>query len=163
MLKKLNARVKMLHVNSGGAQIIRLKRDKTIMSQHILIVENEIDIREILQEFFEGEGFEVSTAQHGLDAIHHLSTQKHPDVILLDLMMPVMSGSEFMMKRESNPEWGKIPVVIMSASNENKKDTSQFGLHWKIQKPLQLDDLFSVVTEAFQTHLQQEVSANARR
>ena len=117
------------------------------MRKHILIVENEADIREILQEFFEVEGYEVSTAEHGLEALKALENNVSPDLILLDLMMPVMCGAEFMTRRNLNPKWKDIPVIVMSASDKKRKDAMILGDHWEIQKPLLLEDLLDVVSK----------------
>ena len=118
------------------------------MQKHILIIENEVDIREILQEFFESEGFNVSTAEHGLEALETLERILRPDVILLDLMMPVMCGAEFIEHKNKNTVWKDIPVVVMSAADKKRQESMNLGNHWEIQKPLQLDDLITVIARA---------------
>jgi CheY-like chemotaxis protein len=75
----------------------------------VLVVEDDNDCRDVIVEFMEWQGFEVQGAKDGADAIAHLATF-HPDVILLDLVMPGMSGFEFL---QTYP--GPVPVVVMSA------------------------------------------------
>ncbi|MBC7545053.1 MAG: response regulator, partial [Candidatus Sericytochromatia bacterium] len=80
----------------------------------ILIVEDDIDIRETLAEILADEGYSVASAANGLDAISYLQTEAMPCVILLDLMMPVMSGWEFRAKQQQDPTLAGIPVVVLS-------------------------------------------------
>ena len=79
----------------------------------ILIVEDDGEIRRDLHEVLDHEGFEVRNAAHGLDALNVLRGVR-PRLILLDLRMPQMSGEQLLERLRQEPEWAKIPVVIIS-------------------------------------------------
>ena len=82
----------------------------------ILIVDDDDDIRELLAEFLEDEGYQVTTARNGLDALGKLRAgSAHPCLILLDLMMPVMNGFQFLEAFRSDPALSPIPVAVVSA------------------------------------------------
>ncbi len=89
-----------------------MENDKTI-----LIVEDDADIREAMQEAIEDAGYVVYTAVNGEEGLN-LALDKKPDLILLDIMMPVMNGHEMLKKlREDN--WGKhAKVMILSAMDD---------------------------------------------
>jgi CheY-like chemotaxis protein len=119
------------------------------VGKRILIIEDEEDIREILKEFFEGEGFDVLTAVHGMDAMRVLEEKGNPNLILIDLMMPVMSGEEFIEKKKTIPHLCDIPTVIMSADHRTQAKAAALGIKWAINKPLELSALVSIVDEVF--------------
>lgn len=87
------------------------------MSLRILIVEDEADIREAMADIFTQEQFTVETAENGKTGLEKaLATQ--PDMILLDLVMPVMDGHEMLKKLRQDP-WGKhAKVIIMTAMDD---------------------------------------------
>ncbi len=83
----------------------------------VLLVEDDQDLRESLEEFLRLEGFEVVGAANGLDALLHLrTTLALPDVILLDVDMPVMDGREFRAVQRRDPVAGMVPVVVLSSA-----------------------------------------------
>jgi CheY-like chemotaxis protein len=110
---------------------------------HVLIVEDDQDIRESLQELLKLEGYEVSTAINGQEAVKKLSSMKRPCLILLDLMMPVMNGWEFLAIRKNMDVIATIPVVVVSAVAEKNQasDVNEF-----VKKPVDLDSLVKVVS-----------------
>lgn len=81
----------------------------------VLIVDDDVDIRDVLSMFLEEEGYTVATAPNGRAALIYL--REHPDVsvILLDLMMPIMTGFQFREAQKLDPLIATIPVVIMTA------------------------------------------------
>jgi len=83
-------------------------------SQSVLVVEDDRDVRNSLNEFLTGEGYEVETATNGQEALQQLEKHK-PGLVLLDLMMPVMDGWQFLETRNKNPELAKVPVLVLSA------------------------------------------------
>lgn len=87
----------------------------------ILLVDDDSDLREALAELLIDEGFVVTEAANGRDALELL--EKQPvDLIVLDYMMPVMSGLEFRAQQRARPAIAGIPVVLLSAA----KDCSDF-------------------------------------
>jgi two-component system response regulator MprA len=89
------------------------------MGRRILVVEDATEICATMKDLLEMEGYEVTCASNGLEALQHLeSTSVLPDVILLDLMMPRMDGYSFRREQKKRPELSSIPVVVMTAAND---------------------------------------------
>ncbi|MAZ30396.1 hypothetical protein CL655_03920 [bacterium] len=89
------------------------------MKKKVLIVEDEQDIREAMADYLRNVGYHVIEAEDGQQGLQ-FSLSEHPDVILLDLMMPIMDGHE-MLKKLREDRWGmNAKVVIMSAMDDVK-------------------------------------------
>ena len=85
------------------------------MGGNILVVEDDIDIRVFLTECLTLLGYTVRTAVHGRDALDILAEWR-PDLVMLDILMPVMSGLAFLRTRQADPVLREIPVLVMTAS-----------------------------------------------
>lgn len=81
----------------------------------LLVVDDDLAIRETLQELFEQEGYAVFCAANGAEALTLLERIHDPALILLDQNMPVMSGAEFLRHKAAEPRIAGLPVVVMSA------------------------------------------------
>lgn len=93
------------------------------MSLRILIVEDEADIRDAMADIFTQEKFTVDTAENGAVGLQKALANK-PDVILLDLIMPVMDGQQMLKKLRQDP-WGKdVKVIVMTAMDDVKNVAS---------------------------------------
>lgn len=90
------------------------------MEKHVLVVEDEIDIREAIVEALTQENFTVSTAENGSTGLAK-ALEVHPDIILLDIVMPVMTGHE-MLKKLRQDSWGKDVKIIMLTSMDDVKN-----------------------------------------
>ena len=114
---------------------------------HILVVEDDQDLRETLMEALEQEGYEVSTARDGADALSRLrGGQLRPDLILLDLQMPNMNGVEFRGEQLKIAEIANIPVAILTADSEGEKKAAALKTAF-LRKPLRLPQLLSAIPE----------------
>ncbi len=82
----------------------------------ILIVDDEPDVVSLIERTLTSDGFEVVKAYDGIGALDLVSTEK-PDLVLLDLMMPMMSGYEVCQQIKSNPQTRNIPVVCLSSAH----------------------------------------------
>ena len=82
----------------------------------ILIVDDEPDVVSLIERTLKSDGFEVVKAYDGIGALDLVSTEK-PDLVLLDLMMPMMSGYEVCQQLKSNPQTRNIPVVCLSSAH----------------------------------------------
>jgi CheY-like chemotaxis protein len=111
----------------------------------ILIVEDDQDIRSLCQEILESEGFQVEACSNGKDAITYLQGHQQPSVILLDMMMPVMNGREFMSAYvQKKKKEVKTPVYLISATAE-KSDSREMGCRGFLKKPFDFDALLNIV------------------
>jgi CheY-like chemotaxis protein len=110
----------------------------------VLVVDDDPDVRVMLETYLELEGFDVLTASNGLDALQRLRDVR-PSVILLDLMMPVMDGVEFRRQQQGQPVLRDIPVVCLSARHDAQQTASRLGVTDCLAKPLDLQALISVV------------------
>ncbi len=118
----------------------------------ILIVEDESPIRELLAEVLEDEGYPVSSATNGQEALTLLRRSSTlPKLILLDLNMPVMSGWEFRQVQQTDPELERIPVVVISASSTIKQQHSTIQADGYLPKPLDIDRLLNTVEQYYST------------
>lgn len=116
----------------------------------ILIVEDDLDIREALAEALGFEGYEVFLAENGQEALDVLRGGPLPDVILLDLLMPVMSGWQFRQVQLADPALAGIPVIVVSASAPGDAQPNRY-----LPKPFSIEDLLSAVAELSEEDLQQ--------
>jgi CheY-like chemotaxis protein len=114
----------------------------------VLVVEDDLDIRLTLTEVLAEAGFRACEAANGEEALRLLHDGARPDVILLDLMMPVMNGWQFRSEQLREPELAAIPVVVCSASRHARRDAEQLQARAFIPKPVDIDRLVEVVREA---------------
>lgn len=121
------------------------------MSQkQILVIEDDANIRDVLQLALNFEGYKVVTAKNGKEGLELLSKIPHPGLILLDLMMPVMNGWEFVEAFRKKIEFKDIPVVVVSAYSERARaiECAEFVL-----KPLELETLLLAVKKHFKENV----------
>ncbi len=117
------------------------------MSKRILVVEDDTSIRELLVELLESEGYSVASAVNGLEGLKYLQNQISPDLILIDLMMPVMDGYSFRTEQLKNDKWAKIPTVVMSAEANAKEKMKNFQITAFLSKPVELDTILKTVAQ----------------
>jgi CheY-like chemotaxis protein len=111
----------------------------------VLLVDDDLDIREILPETLADMGFDVVTAANGLEALTMVGQMPvRPSVILLDLMMPVMDGYGFLEERTKKPELASIPLAIITAGHgiDRARIGDQAPIIWK---PFDVPHLVSVL------------------
>jgi CheY-like chemotaxis protein len=105
-----------------------------------MVVEDDDRIRETLRDLLQIEGYEVSTAANGREALDQLSIAQ-PDLILLDMLMPTMDGAEFLAAMRRDRELAGIPVTVLSAS----RIEPCVAMAPCLRKPFDLDDLLAHV------------------
>jgi CheY-like chemotaxis protein len=112
----------------------------------VLIVEDDHDLREVIAEILTEERFGVLQATHGAEALAILrSSPELPAVILLDLMMPVMSGMQFRDIQRADPRLAAIPTVVMSAVTEGELKASALQPDAFLAKPTDQEHLLGIV------------------
>jgi CheY-like chemotaxis protein len=87
----------------------------------VLMVEDDPETRSMTRKILEKEGWKVTEAEHGRQALECMA-QERPSLILLDLMMPEMDGFEFAERVRRHPEWRTIPIVVVTAKDLTAKD-----------------------------------------
>jgi CheY-like chemotaxis protein len=111
----------------------------------VLIVDDDLDIREVLAETLEGRGFDVATAANGLDALTVLrGSRVRPSVILLDLMMPIMDGYAFLEHRRQDPILASIPLATVTAGHGIDRDRLGDGFDI-VRKPFDVSRLVGIL------------------
>jgi CheY-like chemotaxis protein len=108
----------------------------------ILVVEDDHDTRVSIRQQLESEGYFVFSAADGKQGIEILKRIKPPCLVLLDLIMPIMDGEQFIQTIESDPVLHLIPVVLVTAFPDRAKPLIAKAL---VQKPLDLKQLLEVV------------------
>jgi CheY-like chemotaxis protein len=114
----------------------------------ILIVEDEHDIRVVLTEILEDEGYSVDSVPNGLEALAFLQ-EHHPQLILLDLGMPVMTGWEFRDQQQRDPALADIPVILMSATPYLNRTASALRAADCLDKPIELNALLDMIEQHY--------------
>lgn len=112
----------------------------------ILIVEDEHDIRAVLTEILEDEGYAVASVPNGLEALVFLREHR-PQLILLDLGMPVMTGWEFREQQRLDPALADIPVIVMSATPHLSQTAAALQAANCLDKPIELNALLDMVEQ----------------
>jgi CheY-like chemotaxis protein len=116
------------------------------MAGTILIVEDDPDILSSLAELIRHEGYAVATAVNGQQALERLATQR-PDLIFLDLMMPVMDGWTFLREMRTRFPDAQIPVVLLSAKRGLREDAIRLGVDHFLEKPFELDEIIRLARQ----------------
>lgn len=106
----------------------------------ILVVDDEPEIRESLEEFLTDEGYSVALAADGAEAMERLESDTPPCVVILDLLMPVLSGNEVYERMKQDPRLARIPVIV-STSDPSRAPSGNLIM----PKPINLDHLLGVV------------------
>jgi CheY-like chemotaxis protein len=112
----------------------------------VLVVDDDPDVRALLEMCLALEGFEVLTAANGRHALLRLN-ETAPALILLDLMMPVMDGVEFRRQQRAQPRLRDIPVLCLSARHDARKTATDLGFAGFVSKPFDLDTVIAAVRE----------------
>jgi two-component system chemotaxis response regulator CheY len=102
----------------------------------ILIVEDDLSIRETLKDALESEGYRVVTAVNGKDGLEKIKLLPHPSLVLLDMLMPIMDGRAFLDAVLADHDLAPIPVIIVSADIEEK---NKIGAKNYMKKPADLN------------------------
>ncbi|WP_222615273.1 response regulator [Persicimonas caeni] len=108
------------------------------MTKPILIVEDEIDIRETLMSFLELKGYTVTTASNGREALKRLEEGLEPCLILLDLMMPTMDGWEFRTRQLADPDLADIPVLVLTGAHYTSEEAASLQALDVLSKPIDI-------------------------
>ena len=115
----------------------------TVMEKTILIVEDDANIRELLHLYLEQEGYHIESAQDGAEGLR-VFRRVHPDLVLLDVMMPVMDGTQMIRELRT---FSKTPVIVLTAKGEvlDKVTLLELGADDYITKPFEMREVIARV------------------
>jgi CheY-like chemotaxis protein len=115
----------------------------------VLVIEDDADIRDYVQWLLEDAGYRVLLAPHGAAALDALQqAPRLPDVILLDLQMPILDGRAFRRHQLADPRWQTIPVILMSASGDPAIAAQELQIATVLRKPFVPDALLAAIAAA---------------
>jgi CheY-like chemotaxis protein len=128
------------------------ERLTTVLKQHrrdrpVLVVDDDVTVRQLLRRMLEAEGYTVVEADNGRAALARLDDVS-PSLILLDLMMPVMSGWELREQMLRDPSMAAIPTIVITGDTRASQRTAQLQAAACIAKPFEISDLLAAVAEA---------------
>ena len=127
------------------------------MGQKILVVDDERVIRDILHDVLVNEGYDVVLASNGEEAVK-LAKRENPRVILLDIKMPGVNGIEVCKRLKAEEKTSSIPVVMISAFGEHKREAVDAGAEDFLSKPFSLVEIFTRVRSILRVrHLSDEL------
>lgn len=117
---------------------------------NVLIVEDDPETREMLATLLATEGFNAVAAEDGLEALHLLRTVRRrapevPCLVLLDLKMPRLGGSEFRRAQLGDPTVASVPVAVMSGATDAAQRGLDLGAVATVTKPIDFDVLLGIV------------------
>jgi CheY-like chemotaxis protein len=110
----------------------------------VLLVDDSFSTRELMSMLLGCQGCIVSTATNGAEAIEKLRSHARPDIILLDLLMPVMDGWTFSEELERDQELASIPIVILSGAAEGRLASKLKGVPF-LHKPVEIAELLQAI------------------
>jgi CheY-like chemotaxis protein len=110
-----------------------------------LIVEDDVDVAEALALILEDAGYVTEIASNGAEGLDRLRRGPPPELILLDLMMPVMGGCEFRREQVRMEDVASIPVVVLSADAQAARKAAEMECTDCVTKPVELDRLLDLV------------------
>jgi CheY-like chemotaxis protein len=115
------------------------------MTCKVLLVDDDPDIREVVSLVLEPYGFETFVAADGTEALGLVRSHPDIDVILVDLMMPRLSGAEMVNILKSDAALRDIPVVVLSGDNLAQETARTLGAAGCLRKPVELSSLVATI------------------
>src|SRR4051812_18971269 len=121
------------------------------MTKHILAVDDEVNIRRLVEVNLQRHGYRVSTASDGVEALEKISAEQ-PDMVVLDVMMPRMDGVEVLRRLKADPATHEIPVVMLTAKAQDADLLKgwQMGTEMYLTKPFNPMQLLTFVRRIFE-------------
>lgn len=119
---------------------------KVYMTKYVLIIDDSKDIQRLLRMLLEAKGYHIDCTSNGVEALNLLrSCKKLPDVILLDLQMPVMDGMAFLSEHQKVQELKNIPIVLMSGEQDARRTGKINNVAEVVMKPLNITSVVQAV------------------
>jgi CheY-like chemotaxis protein len=121
-------------------------------SRPVLIVDDDDDIVDMLDLVLSSAGYQVETASNGKAALQKLRSRSPlPGLVILDLMMPVMTGWDFRAEQVKDPDLARVPVVCLSGAGNAGRRAASMGMSECLDKPVDAATLLEVVQRHYRT------------
>jgi CheY-like chemotaxis protein len=138
----------VMSTRSGTVETVRRTYSRRVTPRqpaHVLVVDDEPQVRATVREALRYEGYVVTEAENGAEALAAIANAP-PDLVLIDLWMPVMDGWQLRRRLlESHPH---LPVIVLSAVELKSEDLIRLEADAVIEKPFDLDDLYAAISDA---------------
>lgn len=120
-----------------------------IMKEHVLVIDDDLVLLAMVKDFLEDAGFKVSTADCGIYSNHIIYSKHPPDLIVLDVIMPLMSGVKKAQLLKQREKSSHIPIILMSSKEESelKALAKEATVDAYLRKPFTAEQLVGMVTE----------------
>src|SRR5688500_8842481 len=116
------------------------------MAANILVVDDDLNVRELLRLHLSAAGYEVQVAQDGI-AAGYLVLRRPPDLIISDINMPHMDGFEFVAALKADKSLPQIPVIFLTTEEEGDQRGKELGAVGYLTKPVRSDRLLALVAQ----------------
>jgi two-component system alkaline phosphatase synthesis response regulator PhoP len=133
-------------------------KEKNMGRKKILLVDDDPDLAEAMKIILENKSYDVVVAHDGKEGLKKVETEQ-PNLIILDIMMPEVDGYEVCAKLKSDPQYGHIPILLLTAVGEampTTKYTKEMGMKMEaddyIPKPVEPNELIKRVENLFRIH-----------
>lgn len=128
---------------------VRDEEAGSILSNSVLVVDDDPGLQEALEAILELEGYDVRTARDGLDALEQVQAGL-PDLIVLDLMMPRMDGYAFARELEERGLRSQVPIIVLTADGRADYKARQIGADGGLAKPFDIEAFLGEVARLIQ-------------
>ncbi|MEZ5729777.1 MAG: response regulator [Burkholderiaceae bacterium] len=131
----------------GGHRDDEHHKAESSAQPRVLVVEDQPDIRKLLKFLLETRGMQVATVGDGRSATEMIDTWPAPDLILMDRMLPYVSGDDLIRQVRADETWGKVPIVVVSAKarSEEIQESMHDGADDYLTKPVKPARLLEMV------------------
>ncbi|NJK80270.1 MAG: response regulator transcription factor [Chloroflexaceae bacterium] len=119
------------------------------MGKHILVIDDDLGIREMLEAILDFEGYGVTVVPGGIEALQRIEA-KLPDLIILDIMMPIMDGYAVAAELERRGYRPTIPVLALTADGRAAQKAAEIGAEDFLAKPFIMEDLLKKIQNLIQ-------------
>jgi CheY-like chemotaxis protein len=139
----------MPRVHTEGHPSVR-ERSTAAKTEHdaaarclVAIIEDDSEFRSMLRELLEEQQYRVVAVSNGAEALETLRGDVLPNVILLDVSMPVMDGFDFLRLRNEDPRLAAVPVVLVTNAKPHERPT--IGVNDVVRKPIDIDEILFAI------------------
>lgn len=120
------------------------------MSQLILVVDDDSELRNIYRHALERAGYSIIEAANGIEALQAIEAHS-PVLVIMDMAMPLMGGKELLEEIRSRPEWDNLPVVIITARPEHEASAEALGATRFLRKPIGPHRVVAMLSELLES------------